>query len=204
LGGNAKTIMIAAIGPADYNYDETLGTLRYASRAKSIKNAPKINQNPKDAKLTAMKDEIEALRKALQDAMGGDFDMSKMGGFGGLGADGDKHDAFENAEDGLRKEADELEAQMERQREKIMANKELDQRKKDELMNRIGEKKKEEDLTRKKKQKMIDDLKEKEQKIMIGQKKNEEELKKYNDDLLRIEKERQTRYLPLWATNNFF
>jgi hypothetical protein len=197
LGGNAKTIMIAAIGPADYNYDETLGTLRYASRAKSIKNAPKINQNPKDAKLTAMKDEIETLRKALQDAMGGDFDMSKMGGFGGLGADGDKHDAFENAEDGLRKEADELEAQMERQREKIMANKEIDQRKKDELMNRIGEKKKEEDLTRKKKQKMIDDLKEKEQKIMIGQKKNEEELKKYNDDLLRIEKERQTRYYPL-------
>jgi hypothetical protein len=36
LGGNTKTIMIAAISPADYNYDETLGTLRYASRAKNI------------------------------------------------------------------------------------------------------------------------------------------------------------------------
>jgi hypothetical protein len=44
---------------------------------------------------------------------------------------------------------------------------------------------------------MIDDLKEKEQKIMNGQKKNEEELKKYNDNLLRIEKERQPRYYPL-------
>lgn len=36
LGGNTKTIMIAAISPADYNYDESLGTLRYASRAKCI------------------------------------------------------------------------------------------------------------------------------------------------------------------------
>ena len=37
LGGNAKTVMIANVGPADYNYDETLNTLRYANRAKSIK-----------------------------------------------------------------------------------------------------------------------------------------------------------------------
>ena len=43
LGGNTKTIMIAAISPADYNYDETLSTLRYASRAKFIKNKPKIH-----------------------------------------------------------------------------------------------------------------------------------------------------------------
>lgn len=37
LGGNTKTLMIAAISPADYNYDETLSTLRYANRAKNIK-----------------------------------------------------------------------------------------------------------------------------------------------------------------------
>lgn len=36
LGGNTKTVMIAALSPADYNFDETLSTLRYASRAKSI------------------------------------------------------------------------------------------------------------------------------------------------------------------------
>lgn len=51
LGGNTKTIMIAAVSPADYNYDETLSTLRYASRAKFIKNKPKINEDPKDAQL---------------------------------------------------------------------------------------------------------------------------------------------------------
>lgn len=43
--------MIANLGPADYNFDETLTTLRYANRAKSIKNNPKINEDPKDAML---------------------------------------------------------------------------------------------------------------------------------------------------------
>jgi len=47
LGGNTKTVMIAAIGPADYNFDETISTLRFANRAKSIKNKPKINEDPK-------------------------------------------------------------------------------------------------------------------------------------------------------------
>jgi len=41
--------MVANIGPADYNYDETISTLRYANRAKNIKNKPKINEDPKDA-----------------------------------------------------------------------------------------------------------------------------------------------------------
>ena len=51
LGGNTKTVMIANCSPADYNFDETLSTLRYASRAKFIKNKPIINEDPKDAML---------------------------------------------------------------------------------------------------------------------------------------------------------
>jgi hypothetical protein len=51
LGGNTKTIMVAALSPADYNYDETLSTLRYASRAKFIQNKPTINEDPKDTLL---------------------------------------------------------------------------------------------------------------------------------------------------------
>ena len=43
--------MIANIGPGELNYDETLNTLRYANQAKNIKNKPKINEDPKDAKL---------------------------------------------------------------------------------------------------------------------------------------------------------
>lgn len=49
LGGNTKTIMIACITPAEFNYNESLSTLRYASRAKNTSNNPVINEDPKDA-----------------------------------------------------------------------------------------------------------------------------------------------------------
>ncbi|KAL3316323.1 Kinesin-like protein kif17 [Cichlidogyrus casuarinus] len=66
LGGNTKTLMIACISPADNNYDETLSTLRYANRAKEIKNKPVINEDPKDAMLREYQDEIKRLRQLLQ------------------------------------------------------------------------------------------------------------------------------------------
>ncbi|ESO98169.1 hypothetical protein LOTGIDRAFT_226662 [Lottia gigantea] len=65
LGGNAKTVMVANIGPASYNCDETLTTLRYANRAKNIKNKPKINEDPKDALLREFQDEIARLKGQL-------------------------------------------------------------------------------------------------------------------------------------------
>nr|VZI25993.1 unnamed protein product [Spirometra erinaceieuropaei] len=66
LGGNSKTVMIANIGPASYNYEETINTLRYASRAKNIKNTPKINEDPKDALLREYQGEIERLKELLR------------------------------------------------------------------------------------------------------------------------------------------
>lgn len=65
LGGNTKTVMIAAISPSDFNYDETLSTLRYASRAKAIKNKPRINEDPKDALLKQYEEEIQKLKAML-------------------------------------------------------------------------------------------------------------------------------------------
>jgi hypothetical protein len=65
LGGSAKTCMIANISPADYNYEETLSTLRYADRAKSIKNQPKINEDPKDTLIREYADEIKKLKEQL-------------------------------------------------------------------------------------------------------------------------------------------
>ena len=65
LGGNTKTVMIAAVSPADYNYEETLSTLRYASRAKSIKNKPHVNEDPKDALLKEYEAEINRLKDML-------------------------------------------------------------------------------------------------------------------------------------------
>jgi len=64
--------MVAAISPADYNFDETCTTLRYASRAKMIKNKPRVNEDPKDALLKQYEDEIKKLKEIIE--------MSKKGG----------------------------------------------------------------------------------------------------------------------------
>nr|1VFV_A Chain A, PROTEIN (Fusion protein consisting of Kinesin-like protein KIF1A, Kinesin heavy chain isoform 5C and A HIS TAG [Mus musculus]1VFW_A Chain A, PROTEIN (Fusion protein consisting of Kinesin-like protein KIF1A, Kinesin heavy chain isoform 5C and A HIS TAG [Mus musculus]1VFX_A Chain A, PROTEIN (Fusion protein consisting of Kinesin-like protein KIF1A, Kinesin heavy chain isoform 5C and A HIS TAG [Mus musculus]1VFZ_A Chain A, PROTEIN (Fusion protein consisting of Kinesin-like protein KIF1A, len=45
LGGNSRTAMVAALSPADINYDETLSTLRYADRAKQIRNTVSVNHH---------------------------------------------------------------------------------------------------------------------------------------------------------------
>ena len=66
LGGNTNTVMIAALSPASHNYDDTLSTLRYASRAKQIKNKPVINEDPKDALLREYEAEIKNLKKMLE------------------------------------------------------------------------------------------------------------------------------------------
>ena len=65
LGGNTKTVMIANVGPADYNYEETMNTLRYASRAKNIQNKPRINEDPKDALLREYQEELVKLRAQM-------------------------------------------------------------------------------------------------------------------------------------------
>ncbi|XP_007459289.1 PREDICTED: kinesin-like protein KIF17 isoform X2 [Lipotes vexillifer] len=69
LGGNTKTLMVACLSPADNNYDETLSTLRYANRAKNIKNKPRINEDPKDALLREYQEEIKKLKATLAQQM---------------------------------------------------------------------------------------------------------------------------------------
>lgn len=62
LGGNTRTLMIAAVSPASSNYEETLSTLRYANRAKNIKNKPKVNMDEKDLAIKQYVEEIEELK----------------------------------------------------------------------------------------------------------------------------------------------
>ncbi|XP_066301199.1 kinesin-like protein KIF28 [Branchiostoma lanceolatum] len=66
LGGNSKTIMIAAISPADINYDETLSTLRYADRAKQIKTKVAVNEDPTEKLIRELQEENEKLKKLLE------------------------------------------------------------------------------------------------------------------------------------------
>ncbi|MBN3325855.1 KIF17 protein, partial [Atractosteus spatula] len=70
LGGNTRTLMVACLSPADNNYEESLSTLRYANRAKSIQNRPRINEDPKDALLREYQEEIKQLRSLLSGQLG--------------------------------------------------------------------------------------------------------------------------------------
>ena len=88
LGGNTKTVMCAAVGPADYNYEETISTLRYANRAKNITNKPVINEDPKDALLREYKEQIEQLKAMLAASNGGVPVPMPIAGGGGEGAAG--------------------------------------------------------------------------------------------------------------------
>ena len=108
LGGNTKTVMFANISPASYNYDETLGTLRYASRAKLIKNAPKVNEDPKDALLRQYEEEIKALKEKLSN--------------GGMPEAIDENDEFEEEEEEIEEE-DNKENNQEKIKKKIIKKK---------------------------------------------------------------------------------
>ncbi|NXV48837.1 KIF27 protein, partial [Uria aalge] len=66
LGGNAKTVMITCISPSSSDFDESLNSLKYANRAKNIRNKPVVNYNPNQDRIDEMELEIRLLREALQ------------------------------------------------------------------------------------------------------------------------------------------
>ncbi|XP_016062916.1 PREDICTED: chromosome-associated kinesin KIF4A [Miniopterus natalensis] len=71
LGGNSHTLMIACVSPADSNLEETLNTLRYADRARKIKNKPVVNIDPRTAELNHLKQQVQQLQVLLLQAHGG-------------------------------------------------------------------------------------------------------------------------------------
>uniref|UniRef100_A0A8C6V2E4 plus-end-directed kinesin ATPase n=1 Tax=Neogobius melanostomus TaxID=47308 RepID=A0A8C6V2E4_9GOBI len=80
LGGNSRTAMVAALSPADINYDETLSTLRYADRAKNIKCNAVINEDPNNKLVRDLKDEVSRLRELLRaQGLGDILDIDPMG-----------------------------------------------------------------------------------------------------------------------------
>ena len=82
LGGNSKTIMVCALSPSFMNYEETLSTLRYADRAKKIKNKACINESPQDKMIRELKEENKQLKVMLKKmaAAGGDtINLAELG-----------------------------------------------------------------------------------------------------------------------------
>ncbi|XP_056586746.1 kinesin family member 4 [Triplophysa dalaica] len=71
LGGNSHTLMIACISPADSNIEETINTMRYADRARKIKNKPILNVDPRTAEMKRLKQQVQELQVMLLHARGG-------------------------------------------------------------------------------------------------------------------------------------
>lgn len=65
LGGNSRTSMIACVSPAEFNFDESLNTLKYASRARNIKNKPIVNRDPNSALIAQLRQQLYDLHKDL-------------------------------------------------------------------------------------------------------------------------------------------
>ena len=196
--------MIANIGPADYNYDETLSTLRYANRAKNIKNKPKINEDPKDAMLRQFQEEIERLKKQLAETAGNSIDAVGGEGVGGIQKvekvvkilDEDKLKElrlqFETEQINLKKQADQERALIE---QKKMQN-EIEKKQLIEKLNEKGEKEQAQLIQR---QKLVEQIMKMEQKLIKGSSiiedaaKKEEELEETNKMIAR-EKEMKEKY----------
>ncbi len=79
LGGNSYTLMVACVSPADSNVEETLSTLRYADRARKIKNKPIVNINGSDAEMNRLRAENQDLRLRLLEATAGAGGASSSG-----------------------------------------------------------------------------------------------------------------------------
>lgn len=65
LGHNSRTVMIACVSPADSNMEETINTLRYANRARNIKNKPVVNRDPSAAQIVLLRQQLAAARAEI-------------------------------------------------------------------------------------------------------------------------------------------
>ncbi|XP_035682525.1 kinesin-like protein KIF3A isoform X4 [Branchiostoma floridae] len=194
LGGNSKTVMVANAGPADYNFDETISTLRYANRAKNIKNKAKINEDPKDALLRQYQEEIEKLKQQLEDeGEGGEGDSEEE-----ETDDDDDGDDVDGAVDGTERkkrrkkdssESDsspesvcvqrkksklsaekmaEMQAEIERERQQLEEKKDMEEEEKNRVQAELEAREKELSKSKQEHDALVEKLKSIEKKVIVG------------------------------------
>ncbi|UJR09601.1 hypothetical protein I4U23_013836 [Adineta vaga] len=163
LGGNSKTIMIATLGPADYNYDETLTTLRYANRAKNIKNQPRINEDPKDALLRKFQEEIARLKERLE-GKGKSGRKSRRHRNGQEGG-GDDDEADEKDEELYMKEQQD---KLNEDKRAIMKKKNINEVERESMLKELEEQKKAIEIEQEERRKMQHKIQEMQSKLITG------------------------------------
>jgi kinesin family protein 3/17 len=159
--------MIANVGPADWNFEETLSTLRYAHRAKSIKNKPKINEDPKDAMLREFQEEINNLKAQLEQFQGGQVIH---------GSHGEKiikvqdEQRIREMEEKLAREKEEIKMRHEEERKRIEDQKNLAEEEKKKLLEDLKKQQEGQKETKDNQSKLLKKLKKMEEKLLIGTK----------------------------------
>lgn len=164
LGGNTKTVMVANIGPADWNFDETLSTLRYANRAKSIKNKPKINEDPKDAMLREFQEEINKLKAQLEQFQGGAPGIPGMPGEKIVKVQDEAR--IREMEEKLAREKDEIKLKADEERRKIELQKNLAEEEKKKLLENLQKQEEEQKAAKEGQGKLLKKLKRMEEKLL--------------------------------------
>lgn len=177
LGGNTKTVMISNVGPADYNYDETMNTLRYASRAKNILNKPRINEDPKDALLREYQDEVQKLREQLlmiQSGVDPSEIMKKHGVLGKQIIEVEKvvrvedKEKMREIEDRLQREKEDIKVRAEQEKQRIIQEKNLKEEEKLQLLDQLKKREEDQEKAKTKQQRLIQKLKKMEEKMIAG------------------------------------
>ncbi|XP_045505731.1 kinesin-like protein KIF3A isoform X3 [Colias croceus] len=159
LGGNSKTVMIATIGPADTNYVETISTLRYANRAKNIENKTHVNSEPGDALLTRFQQEIDQLKKQLEESA---IDVEE---------EGDEEELSEDTDDTLTDPEMDVLAPEEKKLRRRLRKEEKEQAKREmahQARKVLEEKKAELQRTKKQQEELKDKLQRLESKVLVG------------------------------------
>jgi myosin heavy subunit len=187
LGGNTKTVMCANAGPADYNYDESLSTLRYANRAKNIKNKPVINEDPKDAMLREYQEEIARLKERLSQ-----MPTSSSPAMG----EQEKETIIDEVRSKANKENEALRAKTNAELQKLKSANHQTAEERERLAKKLAEEKQAHMDTENQKLQLRRQLKEMEAKLVVGgefantAKKQEAELRRANQELaLKVEQE---------------
>jgi hypothetical protein len=65
LGGNSRTTVIACVSPAEDSYEESLNTIKYASRARNIKNKAVVNRDPNSLLIDSLRGQINVLKEEI-------------------------------------------------------------------------------------------------------------------------------------------
>jgi kinesin family protein 3/17 len=203
LGGNTKTVMIANIGPADYNYDESLVTLWYAARAKKIKNKPKINEDPKDALLRSYQEEIEQIKKQLEQLNKGNVPLRQIKDKDGKIIQVEDEAAVKKLDEQLEKEKEEFKKKKEEEIKVIKEQKDMEEKEKDRLLKIIEKEKDDFKKNKEEAKNLFNKYKEMQSKVLNSKethmkvKKQEEEISRTKEELraIKMEEERLKRDL---------